>query len=72
MSNIYYKKGFSIFKEAHGTLYAMLENDTKELKGVAKIAIQLDTTLVKTNTINVEERTSNLNNILNNNPLLFV
>jgi hypothetical protein len=72
MSNTYYKKGFSIFKEVHGTLYAMLENDTKELEGIAKIAIQLDTTLVKTNTINVEDHSSNLNNVLNNNPLLSI
>jgi hypothetical protein len=50
----------------------MLENDTKELEGVAKIAIHLDTTLVKTNTINVEDLTYNLNNILNNNPLLSI
>jgi hypothetical protein len=51
MSNTYYRKGFNIFKESHGTLYTMLENDTKELEGVAKIATQLDTTLVKINTI---------------------
>lgn len=49
MLNTYYKNGFSIFKEAHGTLYTMLETDTKELEGVARIATQLDTTLVKTN-----------------------
>lgn len=65
MSNTYYKKGFSMFKEVHGTLYAMLENDTKELEGVAKIATQMDITLAKTNTINVEDFTSNLSNILN-------
>lgn len=32
------KKGFNILKKAHATLYVMLENDTKELVGVAKIA----------------------------------
>jgi hypothetical protein len=41
----------------------MLENDTKELERVAKIATQLDTTLAKTNTFNVEDFTSNLSNI---------
>ncbi len=29
MSNTYYKKGFNIFKEVHGTLYSMFEYDTK-------------------------------------------